>query len=112
MAEIEKNTGLDTDLPVETTVDPAPAVKKAEKDQKKPAVKDKKPKSKKPSLGSRIAKAWREFRAEFKKIVWCSRKDTFNNTLLVIVSMVIIAICISALDYLFSTLLSALGKLI
>ena len=51
-------------------------------------------------------------KAEFKKIVWSSRRDTFRNTVLVIVSIIVVAVCIGALDYVFSTLLSALGKLI
>jgi len=51
-------------------------------------------KAKKPSLGAKIKKAWKEFKAEFKKIVWSNRKNTFNNTVLVIVSMVVVAICV------------------
>ncbi len=69
-------------------------------------------KAKKPSLGAKIKKAWKEFKAEFKKIVWSSKKNTFNSTVLVIVSMVVVAICVGVLDYAFSSLLSALGGLI
>lgn len=69
-------------------------------------------KAKKPSFGAKIKKAWREFKAEFKKIVWSSKKNTFNNTVLVIVSMAVVAVCVGALDYAFSSLLSALGGLI
>ena len=78
-------------------------------DKKKAATKTK---SGKPPLKARMGKAWREFKAEFKKIVWSSRRDTFNNTLLVVVSAVVIAVAIGVLDFAFSNLLSALGKLI
>ena len=83
-------------------------------DDAAPAKKEKKSsaKSSKPSLGARIKKAWKEFRAEFKKIVWSSRRNTFQNTLLVIVSVLVIAVIIGALDYAFSGLISAAGKLI
>ncbi|MBQ4054263.1 MAG: preprotein translocase subunit SecE [Clostridia bacterium] len=69
-------------------------------------------KAKKPSLGAKIKKACKEFKAEFKKIVWSSKKNTFNNTVLVIVSMAVVALCVGVLDYAFSSLLSALGGLI
>ena len=87
---------------IETAVDKAP-----DKKEKKNSAK-----SGKPSLGARIKLKWKEFKAEFKKIVWSSRRNTFQNTLLVIVSVLVVAVCIGALDYLFSGLISALGKLV
>lgn len=110
MAEIEKTTETVADELVETAVENAPVEKKEVKTDKKKAVA--KSKSGKLSLGARMKRSWREFKAEFKKIVWSSRRDTFRNTVLVIVSIIVVAICIGALDYVFSTLLSALGKLI
>ena len=71
-----------------------------------------KTKSKKPSFGARISKTWRDFRSEFKKIVWSSKRNTFNNTVLVVVSMIVIAACIGVLDFAFSKLIAWLGKLI
>ena len=111
MAEMEKTTENVADEVVETAVRNAPVEKKeaAKADKKKDAPKAK---SGKPSLGARLGKKWREFKAEFKKIVWSSRRDTFNNTLLVVVSAIIIAVVIGILDFAFSNLLSALGKLI
>ena len=111
MAELEKSTENTADEVVETAVKNAPVEKKepAKADKKKEATKAK---SGKPSLKARMGKAWREFKAEFKKIVWSSRRDTFNNTLLVVVSAIIIAVVIGVLDFAFSNLLSALGKLI
>lgn len=71
-----------------------------------------KAKSKKPSLGARLSKTWRDFRAEFKKIVWSSKRNTFNNTVLVVVSMIVIAVCIGVLDFAFGKLIAWLGTLI
>lgn len=79
---------------------------------KEVAAKPAKPKSNKPPFKERIKKTWRDFKAEFKKIVWSSKRNTFNNTVLVIVSMIIIAICIGLLDLGFSKLILWLGKLI
>ena len=59
----------------------------------------------------KIKKAWREFKAEFKKIVWSSKRSTFNNTVLVIVSMIIVSVVIGLLDFGFSQLLTWLGTL-
>ena len=85
----------------------------AENEKKVAETKSQKPvKANKPSFGAKIKKAWKEFKAEFKKIVWSSKKNTFNNTVLVIVSMAVVALCVGVLDYAFSSLLSALGGLI
>ena len=83
-------------------------VKKTDTAEKKPEVK----KSNKPSLGSRIAKGFREFKAEFKKIVWCNKRDTFNSTVLVVDSVIVVAAVVSGLDIGFSNAVNALGKLV
>lgn len=71
-----------------------------------------KAKSNKPSFGERLKKIWKDFKAEFKKIVWSSKRNTFNNTVLVVVSMIVIAICIGVLDFAFGKLIAWLGTLI
>ena len=71
-----------------------------------------KPVKNKEPLGKRIAKAFREFKAEFKKIVWSSKKATFSNTALVVACMVIVAVVIGLLDTGFSTLLNWIAGLI
>lgn len=68
-------------------------------------------KKKKEPLTKRIAKKWKEFVAEFKKIVWYSRKDTWNSTILVIICIVVVGAVVAALDYAFSTGLTFLGSL-
>lgn len=71
-----------------------------------------KTKTNKPSFGERLKKVWKDFKAEFKKIVWSSKRNTFNNTVLVVVSMIVIAICIGVLDFAFGKLIAWLGTLI
>ena len=83
-------------------------IKKTDAAEKKPEFK----KSNKPSLGSRISKGFREFKAEFKKIVWCNRRDTFNSTVLVVVSVIVVAAVVSGLDIGFSNAVNALGKIV
>ncbi len=52
-----------------------------------------------------IVKYFKDARSEFKKVVWPSRKQVFNNTIVVIVSLVVSGIAIWALDTGFGSLL-------
>lgn len=52
-----------------------------------------------------IVKYFKDAKSEFKKVVWPSRKQVFNNTTVVIVSLVVSGIAIWALDSVFSTIL-------
>ena len=69
-------------------------------------------KKNKVSLGKRIAKAFKEFKAEFKKIVWSSKRATFANTALVVACMVIVAAVIGLLDTGFTALLNWVAGLV
>lgn len=74
---------------------------------------DKKPaKEKKPSLFSRMAKFFREYKAELKKVTWSSREDTFKNTVVVGVSVIVVGVVIGLLDIAFNEGLSALVSLL
>lgn len=55
-----------------------------------------KSKKKKPN---RVVKWFKELRSEFKKVVWPSKKKVFNNTFVVVVTMVISSVFVGALDY-------------
>jgi len=79
------------------------AVKKA--DGSKPA------KKKKFNLFDKIAKFFREYRSELKKIVWYGRNATIKSTILVVCVIVIAAAVIGALDFVFSNILLSLGRL-
>ncbi len=83
------------------------------KEVKETAAKEQKtaPKNKKPSIGKRIGSFFRGMKSELKKIVWFSREQTFRSSVVVIVSIVIFSLFISALDYGFSQGLRWLGGL-
>ena len=86
-------------------VDGAPATEKAsKKTEKKPNIFAR--------IGKRIAKFFRDYASECKKIVWLSWKETRRNSLIVIVAVAIFTVVIGALDYGFSQGIIALGKLI
>ena len=72
------------------------------KETKKPAVVAKKEKTKKdinPNKG-KLRKYFRDVRSEFKKITWPTKKQVWNNTLVVIVTVIIFGVIIWTLDYL------------
>ncbi|MEG0913524.1 MAG: preprotein translocase subunit SecE [Oscillospiraceae bacterium] len=61
-------------------------------------------KAKKPSAFSRMGKYFRDVWGEFKKIVWPSRKQIINNTIIVLVTCIAFAVVIWGLDVLFAWL--------
>ena len=63
--------------------------------------------TKKPGFFARIGRSFRDMRGEMKKVVWPSKKQTTNNTAVVLAFMVVMAIIIG----LFDTGLSALIQL-
>ena len=67
------------------------------------ATKEKKP--------SRIAKFFRDYKSELKKITWCPFKSVKGNTLLVVAIVVVLAIVIYLLDLGATEGLFAFGKL-
>ncbi len=67
--------------------------------------KDKKSDSSKPSFFARAGKWLKEMRSELKKVQWPTRKQTINNTLIVIACVVIVGVFIWAFDYLAGSLI-------
>lgn len=55
-----------------------------------------------------VSKFFRETRAEFKKIVWPTKKQTLNNTVVVLIAMVLSGLFVWALDTLFVQILNLL----
>ena len=82
-----------------------------ESSKKDASVKEKSKKNKKPGIFKRIAKYFRECKSEMKKIVWSSGKQTFNNTVVVIVAMIVIGAVVVGLDYLFRWIIQGLISL-
>lgn len=78
----------------------------AEQEKKNPA--EKPAKAKKPSIFARIGKWFHELKSECKKIVWPTRKQTINNTAVVIASVVIVGVFVWVLDGIFKIGVSAI----
>lgn len=62
--------------------------------------------AKKSKKSNRIVSYFRELKSEFKKISWPSFKQVRNNTGVVIAFMVILALFIAVVDFIFTYLLS------
>ena len=63
-------------------------------------------------MGKRIAKAWREYISEMKKVVWMSGKDVKKNTILVVVAVLALSLAIGIVDYVFSTIIEGFAGMI
>lgn len=61
-------------------------------------------KDKKPGLFKRLAQWFKETKSELKKVVWPSFKQVVNNTIVVLVVVIITAVCIGLFDSLFKLL--------
>ena len=97
MADIEKKT-TDAEAPAEK----AEAKVKADKPKK----------SDKESAGKRIAGWFRSLKSEMKKIVWASPKTVVRNSLMVIITIVVVAVVIALFDYVFSAGIVGLNRII
>ena len=74
------------------------------------AKKDKKSdKNAKPGFFARAGKWFRDMKSELKKVQWPTRKQTINNTLIVIACVVVVGIFIALFDFVAS---EAIGLLI
>ena len=62
-------------------------------------------------IGKRIAKFFRDYASECRKIVWLSWKDTRRSSIIVIVAVAIFAVVIGVLDCGFSRGIIEFGKL-
>ena len=74
---------------------------KVEQDvQAKKDKKDKKPdKNAKPGFFARVGKYFREMKSELKKVQWPTRKQTINNTLIVIACVLVVGVFIWLFDF-------------
>ena len=88
--KIEK-TGADA----QAAAKPAKVDKKAKKDEK-------------PGFFQRVARWFREMKSELKKVVWPTPKQTVNNTVIVIVCVIVVGIFIWIFDALASGIIAAL----
>ena len=81
-------------------------------EQTKPAKADKKKDAakadKKPGFFARIGKWFKELKSELKKVQWPTRKQTINNTVIVILCCIVVGICICVFDALAGSVIRAL----
>lgn len=59
---------------------------------------EKKQKDKKPKKNGGFMKFFRDLKGEFKKIVWPSKKQIINNTLVVIAAILVVGVFIWLVD--------------
>ena len=85
--------GMSENEKLEQAADQA-ADKPAKTDKKKDAKADKK----KPGVFARIGKWFKDMRSELKKVQWPTRKQTINNTLIVIACVIVVGIFIGLFD--------------
>lgn len=62
-------------------------------------------------LGQRIAKFFKDYKSEIKKISWMSRKDLLRSTLVVLAVLIAASIVIGLLDFGFSELVKLLSSI-
>ena len=77
----------------------------------KPAKVKKSEKDKKPGIGKRIARFFRELKAELKKVSWPSRADTIKKTGIVIACVIVVGIIVWIFDGIASSVIDALLSL-
>lgn len=65
----------------------------------------------KPGFFKRVGKWFREMKSELKKVVWPSRKQLFNNTVVSLVVMLISALGVWACDQVAQNLIHGLLRL-
>ena len=92
MSDNEKIEKTGADAPASK---PAKAEKKAKKDEK-------------PGFFKRVARWFREMKSELKKVVWPTPKQTVNNTVIVIVCVIVVGIFIWVFDALATGIIAAL----
>ena len=66
---------------------------------------------KKLSFTKRVAKWWREMKSELKKVVWPTKKQIVNNTIVALVVMIVAAIVIWGFDEVAQLIIRALVTL-
>ena len=55
-------------------------------------------KTKKPSIFSRIKKFVKDYKSEFKKLVWPTPKQLLKNSAVVLVSVIVVGACLALVD--------------
>lgn len=97
----KKNVGTDTPDEISDVKESAGSKDKEKKSKDKDAKdKSKKASAKKPKKG--IVKYFKDCKAEFKKVVWPTPKETTHNTIVVIVVCLLAGLFVFGIDSLFA----------
>ena len=99
--------GMSENEKLEQAADQA-ADKPAKTDKKKDVKADKK----KPGVFARIGKWFKDMRSELKKVQWPTRKQTVNNTLIVIACVIVVGVFIWVFDYLANSVIDIIINLL
>lgn len=83
----------------------------AEKEIKSTEKVEKKAKAAKPSLISRISAWFRSLRSEAKKVSWASAAAVRKNSIIVIVSVIVLSAVLGITDYLLSGAVVGLSRI-
>lgn len=60
------------------------------------------------SLPERVRQYWRETRSELRKVVWPTREEATNLTIIVLIVMVAMALLLGSIDTIFSYMFRSL----
>ena len=63
-------------------------------------------------IGRRLAKIWRDYVSEMKKVVWMSKKDVKKSTILVCTMVATLGVAIGFVDFVFSEVIGGIAGLI
>lgn len=69
-------------------------------------------KVKKPSIGARIKKFFKDYKSELKKVTWYSREQTLKGSAVVCAVVVVLALIIGGLDFVFAKGIELLGGIL
>lgn len=105
--ELEKSTEVEETEEAETSTD----VKKSEKTDAKAKSKAKAKDTSAKKKPNPVVKYLRDLRSEFKKVVWPAKETVFNNTGIVLVTMIITGAGIFGIDLVFAQLFKILLSL-
>ncbi len=56
-------------------------------------------KQNKPSFWSKIRKFFRDYKSEFKKLVWPTGKQLMKNSAVVLVAIIVVGACLALVDF-------------
>ena len=63
---------------------------------------------KKPGFFSRIAKWFKDLKSELKKVQWPTKKQTINNTVIVIICVIVVGVFIWLFDFIAGSAIEAI----